>query len=154
MGVPELLAPAGGWEQLETALLYGADAIYLSGPDLSLRTARSGFDATALAAAGTLVRQHGKQYYYCLNLLALDTDLPAVQARLEQLAAMDAASRPHGLIVADPGVLRLARRIAPDIPIHVSTQANTTNAPHQAVLRCHFNANCLIVLEFIVTHLC
>lgn len=126
--VPELLAPAGGPEQVETALLYGADAIYLSGPDLSLRTARSGVAMEDLEAVGRRIHVHGKRYYYCLNLIAQDQDLPQVQARLEALAAMDETCRPHGLIIADPGVLRLAARLAAHLPIHVSTQANTTNA--------------------------
>ena len=128
MGIPELLAPAGNQEQLEACLLYGADAVYLSGPDLSLRAGSPGFAGPALAQAGRLVHGLGKRYYYCLNLLARDADLPAVATRLEFLAALDDDVRPDGLIVADPGVMRLARRLAPALPVHVSTQANTTNA--------------------------
>ncbi|AGW14367.1 peptidase U32 family protein [Megalodesulfovibrio gigas] len=131
--IPELLAPAGGPEQLEAALLYGADAVYLSGPDLSLRAGSRGFAGPALAEAGRLVHRLGKRYYYCLNLLARDADLPAVAARLEALAAMEDDARPDGVIVADPGVMRLARRLAPALPVHVSTQANTTNTQTLAV---------------------
>ncbi|GAB7078653.1 peptidase U32 family protein [Megalodesulfovibrio paquesii] len=133
MNIPELLAPAGGPEQLETVLLYGADAAYLSGPDLSLRAGSRGFAGETLAAAGRMVHAMGKRYYYCLNLLARDDEFPALARRLEALAAMDAAARPDGIIVADPGVMALARQVAPALPLHVSTQANTTNARTMAV---------------------
>lgn len=132
MPTPELLAPAGDMSRLRTALRYGADAVYLGGSDLDLRARSGGFDRAGLIEAVDHAHAAGAGVYYTLNLLARDEHLPAVEARLEELAAMgeDTAdgSTVDGLIIADPGVLRLARRIAPSIPVHLSTQANTGNA--------------------------
>lgn len=123
MKLPELLAPAGNREQLEAALLYGADAVYLGGGELSLRAAR-GFGDDDLEEALRLCRAGGARLYYCLNAFPRQGQLGRVAARLEQLAALGV----DGCIVADPGVLRLARRLCPALPIHMSTQANTCNA--------------------------
>ncbi len=119
----EILAPAGDLEKLETAILYGADAVYLGGPDLSLRAAASGFDRLGLEEALALAHAAGVRVYYCLNVLARPRELVGVEARLEEISdlALD------GLIVADLGVARLARRRLPDLALHASTQANTMN---------------------------
>lgn len=121
----DILAPAGDLEKLETAVAYGADAVYLGGPDLSLRAAASGFDRPGLEQALALTRPAGVRLYYCLNVLARPGDLRQAKARLEDLAGLDPG--PDGLIVADLGVARLARRILPGVPLHASTQANTSN---------------------------
>lgn len=123
MRLPELLAPAGNREQLEAALLYGADAVYLGGGELSLRAAR-GFRDDGLEGALQLCRTHGVRLYYCLNAFPRQEQLGCVAARLERLATLGV----DGCIVADPGVLRLARRLCPELPVHMSTQANTCNA--------------------------
>lgn len=127
--LPELLAPAGTPEQLESALLYGADAVYLGGGELSLRAAR-GFQGHALENALARCRQQGVRLYYCLNAFPRQRDMPQVEAALEYLGGL--TPHPDALIIADAGVLQAARRICPHIPVHLSTQANTGNAASAA----------------------
>jgi len=124
MRKPELLAPAGGREQLEAALLYGADAVYLGGNTLSLRAKCRGFDDAALREAVSLVHRAGKRLYYCLNAMPGDEHLPAVEEQLEVLPELGV----DGLIAADPGVIRLSRKLCPDIELHLSTQAHSVNS--------------------------
>ena len=121
---PEILAPAGGREQLEAALLYGADAVYLGGNMLSLRAKCRGFDDSALREAVELVHRAGKRLYYCLNVMPCDEHFPAVEAQLEALPELGV----DGLIAADPGVIHLSRRLCPGIELHLSTQAHSVNS--------------------------
>ncbi len=130
-GLPELLAPAGGREQFEAALLYGADAVYMGGPELSLRTACEGFSPAELVAAVGEAHARGVRVYYCLNALPYDAHLPAVEEALERLPE----SGVDGLIAADPGVIWLARRRCPSVPLHLSTQAHSVNAAAVAFWR-------------------
>lgn len=122
--LPELLAPAGGREQLEAAVLYGADAVYLGGSALSLRAKCRGFDGPELADAIAFAHRAGVRVYYCLNALPFDEHLPAVEEQLERLPDLGA----DGLIAADPGVIRLAGRLCPSVELHLSTQAHSVNA--------------------------
>lgn len=122
--LPELLAPAGSMDKLRTCLLYGADAVYLGGPAGNLRAACDGFAGRELREAVAAAKQKKVKIYYCLNSLPMQRDMPALPMMIEEAA--DAGV--HGFIIADPGVLRLARRYAPHIPVHLSTQANTTNS--------------------------
>ncbi len=124
MTIPELLAPAGGREQLEAALLYGADAVYLGGSSLSLRAKCRGFDDKALREAVSLVHSAGKKIYYCLNAMPYDEHFPAVEEQLDLLPELGM----DGLIVADPGVIWLARRRCPSVELHLSTQAHSVNS--------------------------
>lgn len=121
---PELLAPAGGREQLEAALLYGADAVYLGGSSLSLRAKCRGFDNKALREAVALVHSAGKKIYYCLNAMPYDEHFPAVEAQLEALPELGV----DGLIAADPGVIWKARKLCPSVELHLSTQAHSVNS--------------------------
>jgi len=121
---PELLAPAGGREQLEAALLYGSDAVYLGGSTLSLRAKCRGFDEEALKNAVELVHKAGKRIYYCLNALPGDEHLASVEAQLEALPELGV----DGLIAADPGVIHLSRRLCPSVELHLSTQAHSVNS--------------------------
>ena len=125
---PELLCPAGDAARLDAALRYGADAVYLGGRGHSLRPASLGFDHTALRSAVAKASAYGARVYYCLNAFARETDLGEVRETLTHLAGLSPGERPAALIVADPGVFRLARRFAPAIPIHLSTQANTASS--------------------------
>jgi U32 family peptidase len=122
--LPELLAPAGGREQLEAAITYGADAVYMGGRALSLRAQCEGFDNEALASAVQYAHAAGVKVYYCLNALPYDKHLNAVCAQLERLPALGV----DGLIAADPGVIYLARRYCPEVELHLSTQAHSVNA--------------------------
>lgn len=124
MFLPEVLAPAGNADKLRTCLLYGADAVYLGGRSGNLRAACEGFTKTELRAAVNQANALGVRIYYCLNSLPLQGDLPSLPAIIEETAEAGV----HGFIIADPGVLRLARRHAPGVPVHLSTQANTGNS--------------------------
>ena len=122
--IPELLAPAGNMDKLRTCLLYGADAVYLGGKSGNLRAACDGFTAEELELAVKEAEAVDSRIYYCLNSLPLQQDLAALPDSIEKAAAAGV----HGFIIADPGVLRLAKRLAPGKPVHLSTQANTTNS--------------------------
>ncbi|MCL1940275.1 MAG: U32 family peptidase [Desulfovibrionaceae bacterium] len=122
--LPELLAPAGNMEKLHTCLLYGADAVYLGGKTGNLRAACEGFSSRELREAVIAAEQKRAKIYYCLNSLPLQDDMPLLPRLIEEAAEAGV----HGFIIADPGVLRLARRHAPQVPVHLSTQANTTNS--------------------------
>lgn len=121
---PELLVPAGNLEKLRTALLYGADAVYIGVAGLSLRTDRAEMDMDDLAVGIREAHERGAKVYGAMNTLAREEDLA-------QVARIAPCLREMGLdavILSDPGVLRVVRRVTPDLPVHLSTQANTTNA--------------------------
>lgn len=128
IALPELLAPAGNAEKLTTALTYGANAVYLGGPALNLRAPSSGFTWDGLAQGVRAAHAAGARAYVCVNALPRQEQMGLVREALERLADFKGETAPDGLIVADPGVLALARRLAPGLPLHLSTQANTANA--------------------------
>ncbi len=121
--MPELLAPAGNFEKLVTAIHYGADAVYMGGKEFSLRAKAGNFSYQAMEEAVRYAHQHGVKVYITINILAHNRDFAELDSYLLQLreAAVD------GLIIADPGIFLRARQCVPDIPIHLSTQANVTN---------------------------
>ena len=121
--IPELLAPAGTFEKLVTAIHYGADAVYLGGPQFSLRARAGNFTPEAMAEAIAYAHAHGVKVYVTLNILAHNQDLAGLDAYL--LSLWDLAA--DGLIIADPGILTRARRLVPGLAVHLSTQANVTN---------------------------
>jgi putative protease len=131
MHIPELLLPCGDMESLETALLYGANAVYLGADGPNLRAGAAVFAGPGLTRATALARAAGVRVYVCLNASPREQDLPLVRQGLEQ--AVEAKA--DGLIVADAGVARLAQRHAPRLPLHVSTQANTRNSEGLAFWR-------------------
>ena len=131
---PEILAPVGDADKLRVALEYGADAVYLGGADLSLRAKSGGFSFEELPGALRLARERGARVYYCLNALPREPDMARVREVLEHLAGLG-PDGPDALIIADPGVFRLARNIAPGLEVHLSTQANTANAEAVAFWR-------------------
>ncbi|MBO4643323.1 MAG: U32 family peptidase [Alphaproteobacteria bacterium] len=119
MKKPELLLPAGSPEAMQTAFLYGADAVYCGLPSLSLR-AGNGFDLNTLAQAILQAHKQNKKVYLTLNLFSRNSDIE----RLADFAETVNKLRPDGLIISDPGVFMFMKEHAPDIPLHVSTQAN------------------------------
>ncbi len=119
--IPELLAPAGTLEQLEAAILYGADAVYLGGT-ASLRAART-FSGDTLVHARNITRAAGVQLYFCCNAFPRQRGWAKAMQNLEEGAKVGV----DAFIIADAGVFNLARKHFPHIPIHVSTQANTCN---------------------------
>lgn len=121
--MPELLAPAGNYEKLVTAVHYGADAVYLGGKNLSLRAKAGNFSVTDLAKGITYAHDHGVKVYVTVNVLAHNRDLHGIDDYLLLLKEHNA----DGIIIADPGILSLAKKVVPEIPLHLSTQANVTN---------------------------
>jgi putative protease len=119
----ELLAPAGSFEKLEVAVHYGADAVYLAGKEFSLRNFSGNFTEEALEAAIDFAHSRGAKVYVACNIFSRNNEQDAISAYLERLGRMG----PDAVIVADPGIVQEASAIIPDIPIHLSTQANTTN---------------------------
>ena len=119
----ELLAPAGNFEKLKIALHYGADAVYLAGKDFSLRNFSGNFTLSELDAAIRFSHDLGKKVYVACNIYPRNHELDAISGYLEQIGRLG----PDAVIVADPGIFMMARRIIPTVPIHVSTQANITH---------------------------
>lgn len=120
---PELLAPAGNFEKLKTALCFGADAVYLGGKSFSLRSFSDNFSADEMKAAVAYAHARGRKVYVTANIFARNADFSALAdyfVFLQEIGA-DAA------LVTDAGVLSLAKKAAPSLPLHISTQANTTN---------------------------
>lgn len=124
MFIPELLVPAGNMEKLQTAILYGADAVYLGGDSLNLRAGAGGFSREELTTGIELARKAGVKVYFTLNVYPRESMMTQVREYIEILGEL----KPDGVIAADPGVIRLLRRELSDIPVHVSTQANTSNS--------------------------
>ena len=120
---PELLAPAGDLERLDAALHFGADAVYVGGPKLQLRTGTVGFTMDGLRIAAERVHAAGKKLYVTVNAFPTNAELDALPdyARALKDCGADAA------IVADLGAIAVMRRAVPGLPIHVSTQANCQN---------------------------
>ncbi len=123
--LPELLAPAGDRERLEMALHYGADAVYLAGKSYGLRAFAGNFDCPeGLREAAAMAHAAGARVYVTVNTLPRQADMAGMPAFLEQAA--DAGV--DAFIVADLGVMRLAKRHAPGVALHVSTQFGVVNA--------------------------
>lgn len=122
--IPELLAPAGNFEKMVTAIHYGADAVYMGGKQFSLRAKAGNFSDEAMAEAVEYAHDHGVKVYVTINILAHNRDFADLDNYLLQLQKTNV----DGLIIADPGILRRARKCVPEIPVHLSTQANVTNA--------------------------
>lgn len=123
MNKPELLAPAGSFKKLETALLYGADAVYLGGKNFSLRAYADNLDDAELRKAVELAHSKGAKVYVTVNIFPKNADFAEAEKYfrfLEKIGA-DAA------LVTDAGFIALAKNVAPSLPLHLSTQANTLN---------------------------
>ena len=124
MPPPELLCPAGTLKNLRYALAYGADAVYAGAPRYSLRVRENDFDAENVAAGIAAVHAAGRRFYLVANVLPHGAKLRTFLADLAPLVAL----QPDALIMADPGLIALVREHWPAMPIHLSVQANTTNA--------------------------
>ncbi len=115
----ELLMPAGNLRKLKMAILYGADAVYLGTPDMSLRT-KSEFTLDDVIEGVEFCHAHGRRAYLTLNLFSHNKDIPKLEEYIDTVRRV----KPDGLIIADPGVFQYVREHAPEIPLHISTQAN------------------------------
>ena len=120
---PELLAPAGTMEKLQMALAYGADAAYLGGAQFGLRAFGGNFTNEEIRAAVSLAHGVGKKIYVTVNVFPHNDDLVSLPDYLRFLADAEV----DAVLVADLGVFMLAREVAPQLPVHISTQANNVN---------------------------
>ena len=123
MHKPELLIPAGNLEKLRTAILYGADAVYVGVEGLSLRASSSEMSLADLAAGVNEAHVKGVKIYAAINTFSRNADLEKAKIIIPQLATVGI----DAVIVSEPGILKLIKNTAPQLPIHLSTQANTTN---------------------------
>ena len=119
----ELLIPAGNLEKLRTAILYGADAVYTGVEGLSLRTDSAEMNIDDLAQGVNEAHAKGVKVYAAANTFARNADLKQARNVFQKLATTGV----DALIISEPGMLRLIRNSAPQLPVHLSTQANTTN---------------------------
>ncbi|SEG20906.1 putative protease [Butyrivibrio sp. Su6] len=123
MKKPELLIPASSLEVLKTAVMFGADAVYIGGDAFGLRAKAKNFSPEEMKEGIEFAHAHGVKVHVTVNILAHNYDLDGVDKYLHELKEIG----PDALIIADPGIFMKARKICPEIDIHVSTQANNTN---------------------------
>ena len=122
---PELLVPASSLEVLKIAVIYGADAVYIGGEVYGLRAKAKNFSKEEMQEGIIFAHEHGVRVYVTANILAHNYDLTGVEEYFKELKNFD--PRPDALIISDPGVFTIAKRVCPEIEIHISTQANNTN---------------------------
>lgn len=119
----ELLAPAGNLEKLKFAIKYGADAVYLGGTEFGLRAFAGNFTNEEMEEAIEFAHSEGAKVYVTVNIIAHNEDLVSLEEYLISLESLGV----DALIIADPGIVRIAREVVPDMEIHLSTQASNTN---------------------------
>ncbi|MCM1192960.1 MAG: U32 family peptidase [Butyrivibrio sp.] len=123
---PELLIPAGSLEVLKTAVLFGADAVYIGGEAFGLRAKAKNFSMAEMAEGIVFAHAHGVKVYVTANILAHNEDLEGAEEYFRELRDMQPEAC-DALIISDPGMFTLARKVWPEADIHISTQANNTN---------------------------
>ena len=119
----ELLIPASSLEVLKTAVIFGADAVYIGGEAFGLRAKAKNFSMEEMKEGIEFAHAHDVKVYVTANILAHNDDLEGVREYFEELRAI----KPDALIIADPGVFEIAKEVCPEIERHISTQANNTN---------------------------
>lgn len=120
---PELLIPASSLEVLKTAVIFGADAVYIGGEAFGLRAKAKNFSMDEMREGIAFAHEHDVKVYVTANILAHNYDLDGVRAYFEELKEI----KPDGLIIADPAIFEIAGEVCPEIERHISTQANNTN---------------------------
>ncbi len=120
---PELLVPAGSLEVLKTAVIYGADAVYIGGDAFGLRAKAKNFTIEEMKEGVAFAHEHGVKVYVTANILAHNSDLEGVRAYFRELRQVG----PDALIIADPAIFMIAGEELPEVERHISTQANNTN---------------------------
>lgn len=120
---PELLIPASSLEVLKTAVIFGADAVYIGGEAFGLRAKAKNFSMEEMGEGIAFAHAHDVKVYVTANILAHNADLEGVRAYFQELKEL----QPDGLIIADPAVFEIAKEVCPEIDRHISTQANNTN---------------------------
>ena len=119
----ELLAPAGDLEKLKTAIIYGADAVYIGGEVFGMRSAAKNFSIEDMAEGVEFAHARGKKVYVTVNIIPHNEDFKYLDEYLLELQRIGI----DAIIVSDPGVISVAKRVVPEMELHLSTQANTTN---------------------------
>ncbi|KMT21313.1 peptidase U32 family protein [Clostridium cylindrosporum] len=119
----ELLAPAGNLEKLKTAIIYGADAVYIGGELFSLRAKADNFDPETMKEAVEFAHSRGKKIYVTVNIFAHNSDIDAMPQYIKTLEEVGI----DAVIVSDLGIFSVVKEVAPNLEVHVSTQANNTN---------------------------
>lgn len=131
MRKPELLIPAGSLEVLKTAVNFGADAVYIGGEAFGLRAKAKNFDPEEMAEGISYARKRGVKVYVTANILAHNDDLEDASdyfLQLKNLKTKDGEpAAPDALIISDPGLFMIAKRVCLEMELHISTQANSTN---------------------------
>ena len=120
---PELLVPASSLEVLKTAVVFGADAVYIGGEAFGLRAKAKNFSPADMKEGIAFAHDHGVKVYVTANILAHNSDLKGAEEYFTELKEI----KPDALIISDPGMFTIAKRVCPEIEIHISTQANNTN---------------------------
>ncbi len=120
---PELLVPASSLEVLKTAVIFGADAVYIGGEAFGLRAKAKNFSMEEMKKGIEFAHERGVKVYVTANILAHNRDLEGVREYFKELKEI----KPDALIIADPGVFEIAKEVCPEIERHISTQANNTN---------------------------
>lgn len=120
---PELLIPASSPEVLKTAVIFGADAVYIGGEAFGLRAKAKNFSIEDMREGTLFAHSHNVKVYITANILAHNQDLDGAREYFEELREL----KPDALIIADPGMFMIAKEVCPEIDIHISTQANNTN---------------------------
>ena len=120
---PELLIPASSLEVLKTAVMFGADAVYIGGEAFGLRAKAKNFSMEDMREGIAFAHEHDVKVYVTANILAHNDDLEGVREYFQELKEV----KPDALIIADPAIFEIAGEICPEIERHISTQANNTN---------------------------
>ena len=123
---PELLIPASSLEVLKTAVMFGADAVYIGGEAFGLRAKAKNFTPEEMAQGIAFAHEHGVKVYVTANILAHNDDLAGAEEYFAELRDMQ-PDQPDALIISDPGMFTIAKKVWPEVEIHISTQANNTN---------------------------
>ena len=123
MKKPELLAPGGSLEKLKTAILYGADAVYIGGEAFSLRVAAENFSVEDMKRGLEFAHQRGKKVYLTANIIPHNRDIADFEKYISEIAPLGF----DAVLISDPGIFEITHELAPNLPIHISTQANNVN---------------------------
>ena len=124
MKLPELLIPASSLEVLKTAVIFGADAVYIGGEAFGLRAKAKNFTIEEMAEGVSFAHSHNVKVYVTANILAHNRDLEGAKAYFKELGEK---VHPDALIISDPAIFTIAKEVLPDMELHISTQANNTN---------------------------
>ena len=119
---PELLVPASSLEVLKTAVIYGADAVYIGGEAFGLRAKAKNFSPDDMKEGIAFAHERNVKVYVTANILAHNDDLEGARAYFQELKEIG----PDALIISDPGMFMIAKEVWPEVEIHISTQANNT----------------------------